>query len=368
MKRIKFIIIAFIILYTGNLFSQDIGSIMIPFSTYSDKWDHRWYANLPQCEKYKSIEVLSFDNDLFQNTLFILVKLNLIEKEIPDLYFNNPHKAKNWRNEANFASMIYNTNGVPGSPMNLDLSFTDNNGDTISVKFDCSNSEPESDGFADVTNYALRQVLSLVSYEMHCLPKNVSIQIGDYKLGYNSEKDSNSTSKIQAMYSYNNMNFVLRSNDKLVILDDKSVRDKFGYSFDLTDNGNEKILRTKNLSYKKYIVITTDSLNQMKDYTFYNIDEYFRISFDQPLISTKTPDYEQTEKEINITNYFTMSASNTKQLIKGICFSELKPAFIHNEWSFTEPSWITKHRFLTDMMQFTENDYNIKILPLLGEE
>ena len=368
MKKIKFIIIAIILLTTCSLFSQDIGDIMIPFSPHTDNWDHRWYAELPKCENYKSIEILSFDNELFQNSLYVLVKLNLIDEEKQDLYFNNVHKAKGWRNEAKFAKMIYKTNGKHGSPMDLDLSFTDNNGDKVNVQFNCVNSEPGSDGYANVTKFELKEVMSLVAYEMHCLPSSVSVQIGGYKLEYDSEKDSNSTSIIKPMYSFNNLSCTFKADDVFIFCNDSTVGNEYGMSFDIENTDNGKILRTKKIGYKKYIEIITDNLNQMKDYTFYNADKYFRIGFSQPFISTKTPDYEQNEKKIFIKNKFSITVSNTKQLIKGEISSELNPGFIHTEWSFTDPKWISKYKFMTDMLQISDDGYKLRILPLPDKE
>jgi len=360
-KRILLTFTAFFVLAT-NLFSSETEHFYIPFATYNDKWDHRWYTLLPNSEQYESIEILSYDNKLFPNSLFVLVKLNWKYENKQTQYFNNIHKAKSWYNEAKFADMVYSKEGEPGNPMGLSLSFTDELDNKIEVKFSCDESKFLGDGYFEATNKLMLEILSFVAYENHSVPDFVSVKIADTLIVYDHLKNSHEFWKYKPSYSYNNYIFAVRSMERYLNFDDNKANDSFAESFDIKKDSTGYNLRTKNIGFKKYIEIKADSLKQVKDYIYHNSDDYIRISFDPPIHSTITPSEKEPE-EIK-KNKIIISASNVKESITGESLSVLKNGYIHTEWFLLKPEWASSISFASDLVMLDTNAYKVMILPL----
>ncbi len=364
MKKLILIIIATIIIFSTNIFSSEIGNVYIPFNTFNDKWDHRWYSLLPDSEQYESIEILSFDNKDFLNSVFVLVKLISKTDGNQTFYFNNLHKANSWHHESKHSPMIYKTDGEFGKPLDLQLSFTDEYDNYFEVNFNCQNSEALDDGLADVTTNNAHEVISVIAFEMSCIPEFLSVSINDQNISYDNKKNSSDIWKYKPMYSFNNYNLILKGNAKITISEKNRVYEKDGFDFNVTKDGNKNILRTKNIGFKKYVEIIADSLNQMESYTYYNFDNYFKFEFDPPLHSTKTPETENKSEQKVIKTTFTISASHIKDTIYGESLSDFRPGFIHTEWYLIKPSWASEYNFMTDMTLQNKYVYQLMVLPL----
>jgi len=364
-KKILLTLTALLVL-VSNLFAAEMENFLIPFSTYNDKWDHRWFTLLPESEQYESIEILSFDNKSFPNSLFVMVKLNWKYEYKQTLYFNNVHKAKSWYSDAKFADMVYSKKGEDGNPMSLLLTFTDEFDNDIEVNFSCDESDIMGSGYTDATKKFKQEVFSFIAYEKHCIPDFVSIQIGETKIAYDNLKDSSKYWKYKPLYSYNNFHFTIRGVERNLTCREDIISEVFADDLFVTNDSNEYILKTKNIGFRKYIEIKADTLKQIKEYTYYNNDEYIKISFNPPLHSTVTP--EENEPDEVKKNKFTISASNVKETIEGASLSVLKYGYIHTEWVLLKPDWTSLHSFASDLVMLDKYSYKIILLPLSSEE
>jgi 5'(3')-deoxyribonucleotidase len=360
-KKILLSVIALMVL-ASNLFSEEMDNFFIPFSSYNDKWDHRWSTLLPNSEQYESIEILSFDNKDFPNSLYVLVKLNWKYEPKQTLYFNNAHKAKSWHYDAKFADMVYSKEGEPGNPMGLSLSFTDELDNNIEVSFSCDESKFLGDGYLDATNNYMQEVFSFVAYENHSVPDYVSVKIADTLIVYDNLKNSNEFWKYKPSYSFNNYQFAIRAMERYVNFKANEVDDTFGDNFDIKKDSTGYTLRTKNIGFKKFIEIKADTLKQVKDYIYHNSGDQIKISFEPAIHSSLTPS--EKEQEVVKKNKFTISASNVKESIIGESLSVLKYAYIHTEWFLLKPEWAYSHSFASDLVMLDKNAYKIMILPI----
>jgi hypothetical protein len=367
MKNLVIILITVIFLGANSFASED-DLFFIPISAYNDKWDHRWFTLLPESNLYESVEILSFDNKDFPNSLFVLVKLNFKYEEKQTLYFNNVHKARSWHSNAEFTTMVYSTDGEEGRPKDITLSFTDELDNEIEINFTCQDSEKQSSGFADATRYHALEVFSFIAYEFSSTPDFIAVTINDTRTSYDHQKDSSNYWKYKPVYSYNNYHFVIRSIERYIVSENDKILDRYAQDFEISKDSTEYTLRTKNIGFKKYIEIKADTLKQLKSYTFFNHDDHIRMSFDPHLHTTQTPTQEEGDKEIVKENKFSFSASNVKGSLNGKSLSVLKSGFIHIEWFLLQPEWAAKHSFVTDMALINKNVYKIMILPTQPEK
>lgn len=367
MKKALIVLITSILFtMTANAEQKDDASVFLPFSSENDRWDHRWFTLLPNSKIYESIEVFSFDNEKFPNNLFVCVKLNFKYKEEQSIYFNNPHKAKKWYQNAKYAEMKYSTEGGYGSPMDLNLSFKDSIGNDIEIQFSCLDSELKDDGFTNDLRLQKYSAFTIVAYDNYCIPSEVNIKIGDKQTTFNSKKDSADFWKFKPIYSFNNQSFSIRAIQINVFANDTLVRNFIGNSFNLVESNKVNIFKTDPIGYKKYIEIKADSLYQMLSYTYYNLDEYIKLSFDPYFFSTKTPDeYTYQEDKAFFTN-FEITASNTSDKIIGKIMANKNPGTISAEWFISEPDWLSDFKFVTDFSKLNDNYYRVIVVPLFN--
>ena len=367
MKKALLILLSSILFVMAvNAGQKEEASVFLPFTTENDRWDHRWFTLLPNSNIYESIEVFSFDNEDFPNNLFVCVKLNFKYKEEQSIYFNNPHKAKKWHQHARYAEMKYSTAGNYGSPMDLELSFRDTIGNDIDIRFSCRNSELKDDGFTNDLRIQKYSAFTIVAYENYCIPEEVSVKIGEAQMNFNVEKDSSDFWKYKPIYSFNNQSFSIIALQINVFANDTLVRNFTGNTFNLAESNKENLFRTDHIGYKKYIEIRTDSLYQMLSYTYHNIDEYMKISFDPCFFSTETPEEYTYQEDKAFFSNFEITASNTSDKIIGKIMANKNPGTISAEWFLSEPEWLSDFRFVTDFSKLNNNYYRVIVVPLFN--